>query len=272
MRAAAFLVILGVLPLLGLHVWAAHRFVRRISGRVRALGSGRAEWRSDLPPAIGAFARRGGAGDGQAPRAARLTQSAELRLGQGSPFRPVRATQHVALASPGFVWEAVRRLGPMPLFRVVDAYDSARGGLLEARLLGSVPVASKAGRDLALGEALRYLAELPWAPDAILGNREIGWRMIDASHAEATLLLSGDVARVIFSLDADGDIVRVEAKDRPASDARGQPARYDWRGRFWGYRRIGPRRIPEWGEVGYVYPEGYEVYFRGRILTCDLVA
>ncbi len=272
MRATAFLVILGILPLVGLHLWAASGFVRRISARARALGNARAERRGDLPPAIDAFARRGGAGEGPVPRVARLAQGAELRLGQGAPFRPVSATQHVALASPGFVWDAVRRLGPLPLFRVVDAYDGATGGLLEARVLGSVPVASKTGSDIALGEALRYLAELPWAPDAILLNPDIGWRMIDGSRAEATLRLAEGVARVTFSLDADGDIVRVEAKDRPASDARGQPALYDWRGRFWGYRRIGPRRIPEWGEVGYVYPEGYEVYFRGRILTCDLVA
>jgi hypothetical protein len=272
MNAAAFFAVAGILVLLGLQVWAASRFIRRISARVRALGSGRVESRGDLPLAIDAFARRGGAGEGPAPRVAGLTQSAELRLGQGAPFRPIRATQHVALASPGFVWDAVRRLGPLPLLRVVDAYDGATGGLLEARALGSVPVASKAGGDIALGEALRYLAELPWAPDAILCNPHIGWRMIDASHAEATLRLAEGFARVTFSLDADGDIVRVVAKDRPALDARGRPARYDWRGRFWGYRRIGPRRIPEWGEVGYVYPEGYEVYFRGRILTCELVA
>ena len=68
-----------------------------------------------------------------------------------------------------------------------------------------------------------------------------------------------------------GDIETVEAKDRPAFDARGRAARYDWRGCFWGYRRIGPRRIPEWGEVGYVYPDGYEVYFRGRILSYELI-
>ena len=67
------------------------------------------------------------------------------------------------------------------------------------------------------------------------------------------------------------DIETVEAKDRPAFDARGRAARYDWRGCFWGYRRIGPRRIPEWGEVGYVYPDGYEVYFRGRILSYELI-
>ena len=28
------------------------------------------------------------------------------------------------------------------------------------------------------------------------------------------------------------------------------------------YRQIGPRRIPATAEVGYVYPEGYEAYYR----------
>ena len=30
------------------------------------------------------------------------------------------------------------------------------------------------------GEALRYLAELPWNPDAILHNRSLGWAVLDA--------------------------------------------------------------------------------------------
>ncbi|MGB2893482.1 MAG: DUF6544 family protein, partial [Albidovulum sp.] len=76
----------------------------------------------------------------------------------------------------------------------------------------------------------------------------------------------GGTARVTFRFDAAGDIVGMEASGRPARDAAGMNATLDWRGTFADYRQIGPRRLPEYGEVGYVWPgTGYEPYFRGRI-------
>jgi len=274
MNAVIFLASIGFLLPFAAHVFAFRRFSRRIQVRTEALRSSPpARWRDDLPPPVAAFARRCGAGaqDRSSPSAARFSQRADLRLAQGAPFHPIRAEQHVALGGAGFAWDASRWIGPFRSFRVIDAYDSVLGGMLEARLLGSLAVASKSGSDIALGEALRYLAELPWAPDAILGNPAIAWRITGDRSAEAALSLPEGTARVSFGFDEAGDIETVEAKDRPAFDARGRAARYDWRGRFWGYRRIGPRRIPEWGEVGYVYPEGYEVYFRGRILSYELI-
>lgn len=243
------------------------RSIAASCARIRATEP--APQRGDLPDPVRSLARRAGAGAGEAPRAARFTQAALLRLAQGRPFQKVRATQHVALGAPAFAWDAILPLGPFAKLRVLDAYD-ADGGRLEARLFGAFPVAVKTGPDLALGEALRYLAELPWAPDAILGNRLIQWRVPGERRIEAALEIGAEVARVTFTLNADGDIETVEAKDRPALDRQGHTIHHDWRGRFWGYRQIGPRRIPEWGEVGYVYPEGYESYFRGRITAYEL--
>ncbi|MCV2866170.1 DUF6544 family protein [Albidovulum sediminicola] len=251
-------------------LFLASAFSRRIAARVARIRAGRAaSGGADLPAPVRDFALRCGAASGG--RAARFTQAADLRLKPGAPFQAILATQHVALGEAGFAWDAVRPIGPLPLFRVIDAYDGT-GGLLEARFLGAVPLAARSGQDIALGEALRYLAELPWAPDAILGNPDIGWRMTDATHVEASLPVGNAMARVTFSLDAQGDFVTVEAKDRPAFDAQGRAVAYDWRGHFRDYRRIGDRRVPERGEVGYVYPEGYEVYFRGRILSYEVLA
>ncbi|MCV2869450.1 hypothetical protein OEW28_12515 [Defluviimonas sp. WL0002] len=263
---SAVLVLAG---LLAVHLFLVSRFSRRIATRVAQLRQARpALVRADLPEPVRAFALRCGAGPGV--RTARFRQVAEMRLKRGAPFQEIRATQHIALGEPGFAWDAARFIGPVTMFRVIDAYDPG-GGLLEARLLGSVPLAAKSGTEIALGEALRYLAELPWAPDAILGDPAIGWRMTDEGRAEATLAVADQLARVTFSFGADGDIETVEAKNRPAFDAEGRAATYDWRGRFWGYRQFGDRRVPEWGEVGYVYPEGFEVYFRGRILEYEIL-
>ncbi|MFC2970066.1 DUF6544 family protein [Acidimangrovimonas pyrenivorans] len=224
--------------------------------------------RPDLPPAVAAFARRAGAQPGA--RAAVLEQSAELRLKQGGGFSATTARQTVALAVPGFVWDARQGFGPLTVVRVIDSYVDGRG-LLEARLFGSIRVARAADASVSLAEAYRYLAELPWAPDAILGNPAVAWRMLADGRAEAALDTPAGRAAVIFAFDAAGDIVAMEARDRPAQDAAGKAARYDWRARFWDYGPVGPRRLPRQGEVGYVHPEGFETYFKGRITGYTLV-
>jgi hypothetical protein len=217
-----------------------------------------------LPPIVAAFARRAGAGTGEPVRNASFNQHAELRTRPGGPFGTYAARQVMALGEPGFLWEARQDIGPFPKLRVIDSYV-ADAGHLQARLLGTIPVVRASGPDIALSEGYRYLAELPWAPDAMLGNPLLKWRTVDARLAEVALETPGGTARVMFEFDKSGDIVAMLAKGRPATNSAGIPARYDWRGRYSDYRRIGARRVPALGEVGYVYPSGYETYFRGRV-------
>jgi len=155
--------------------------------------------------------------------------------------------------------------------RVVDSYvDGA--GRLEARALGALRIGGKSGDAAALGEAQRYLAELPWSPDAILTNRAIAWAET-ADGVTARLDTAGGSAEVAFTFDTAGDIVTMRADGRPAKLADGTPALLAWRGGFRDYAEIGGRRIPLQGEVGYAYPgTGYESYFRGRVTSFEVVA
>jgi len=259
--------ILGALLLAVAQVVAASRFRSRIlklAARLHDTAPVRGI-EDRLPPVIADFARRGGAEPGTGLRVATFTQDGELRLRKGGSFTPVVAWQIVALGRAGFLWDARLSIGPVQHLRVVDAFVGAEG-LLDARLFGSLPVARMSGRELTLGEAYRYLAELPWAPDAILGNPDLVWRVTGADTVEVRLATQGGTARVTLRFDTGGDIVAIEAKDRPARDRSGKMTKLDWQGRFGDYRQIGPRRLPEFGEVGYVYPDtGYEPYFRGRI-------
>ena len=267
METAAAVFILAALGLVGAQTVAAARFRARIHGLAARLHDTPAtrSLEGRLPSLVADFARRAGVEPGAGLRLASFAQDGELRLRKGGRFTRTVAWQVVALGRAGFLWDARQSLGPVQHLRVVDAYVGAEG-VLEARLFGSVPVARMSGRDLALGEAFRYLAELPWAPDAILGNPELAWRVTGPDRVEVRLATQGGTARVTFRFDAAGDIVGMEASGRPARDAAGMNATLDWRGTFADYRQIGPRRLPEYGEVGYVWPgTGYEPYFRGRI-------
>lgn len=269
----------GLFLILALAVLAAVVFALGLDFRRRiarlwartAQGPSAEDQADRLPPLVRAYALRAGAEAGPGHLALMLAQTAELRRRRGGLFAPYRARQIIALGEPGFVWQARRGLGPLTWLRVVDSFTGGEGRL-EARLFGALTVARANGVETTLGEAFRYLAELPWAPDAILGNPDLQWRMAADDEAEVKLNTRVGTARVTFRFDAQGDIAGMEARDRPASDPAGRPVRYDWRGRFGDYRQIGARRLPSYGEVGYVYPDGYEVYFRARLTDCRVAA
>jgi hypothetical protein len=259
-------------------VISAHAVVSRaFRARAHALGArlalppgaAAAVAQEDLPPLVRAFAERAGASAGTAARTATFTQAAELQLKPGAPFARFAAWQVVGLRRSGFLWEARQDKGPFTWLRVIDAYVDGVGRL-EARLLGAIPVAEMTGPELALSEAGRYLAELAWAPDAILLNPDLRWTMAGSRMAEVALETPAGPVRARFSFDEAGDILSVSVPDRPAKMPDGTLARMELRGTYSDYRRIGPRRVPARAEVGYVYPSGYNAYFRCELTGYEL--
>ncbi len=68
----------------------------------------------------------------------------------------------------------MRFAGPI-VVQVIEGLDGEAH--LDARLLGVVRLAHVRGGDQVFrGEAMRYLAELVWNPDAILFNHDLEWR------------------------------------------------------------------------------------------------
>jgi hypothetical protein len=95
------------------------------------------------------------------------------------------ASQRFAVDRVAFSWRArFHVLGPLAL-EVVDDYDLGEGKL-EVRVLGLpvLPVRRQRGRETVIAEALRYLAELAWAPHAIATNPELDWRELEDGKAE----------------------------------------------------------------------------------------
>lgn len=214
-----------------------------------------------LPRIVRDFAKRNGAGRGPRVRRVELGQAVEMRLERRGVWQKLWAWQWICVREPGFVWKAGQQLwGSLAKVLVLDAYVWGEGRLW-VNLLGAIPVVRAKGADVDKGEAMRYLAELPWAPDAILENGALIWNQLEDRLVRVSL---GEVA-VTFRFDKAGDIIEMTAKNRPVRDPDGEKRLRDWRGMFSEYRWIGGRRIPARGEVGYVYPDGYEGYWRGEI-------
>ena len=206
---------------------------------------------------------------GDVPAAVRLSQQGEMWRSPGARSMRFSAVERLAVDRTAFSWQArFPALGPLGI-RVTDAYDGEQG-TLAVSVLG-LPVQRLGGAELSAGEALRYLAELPWVPYAMVCNHGLAWRPVDARRVEVRAA-SGDPRAVVeFEFDAAGDIVGTLAPARPRQvGERWVPT--PWEGSFSAYRTLGGVRIPTSAEVRWLLPEGPFVYWRGEVTGLELEA
>ncbi len=270
MKTAIFVCLILLLAAVLAQFFLAGRFLAEIARQEQSIRTAPAADLRDpaeIPDAMRRFAGRGLASQANPPRAVHLTQEAQVL--QGETWSTSQTHQHIAIAEPAFVWVAHGAGWPVPAVRVMDRFTGGEG-LLEVRLFGSIRVGQFTGPDADIGEAMRYLAELPLAPDAIVSNGSILWRQIDAQTVEAELALPPGSAVVRFHLDDAGDVVEVTADDRPDVSS-GERVLRQWRGVFSDYEEIGGRRVPHMAEVGYVNDGVYTPYFRGRITSYEVL-
>lgn len=197
----------------------------------------------------------------------RVTQIGEMILKPGK--RPLRfdAVEEFAVDRVAFAWRArFALLGPLAM-RVVDSYDG-RDGLLEVRILG-VPVQRKRGPELAQGEAYRYLAEIPWVPQAILSNCQLEWRALDERAVEVVTRVAGERLPLRLIFNEQGEITQTVAA-RPRLEAGGEVT--PWIGEYRDYTSFGGIRMPGRGEVRWELPEGPFTYWRGTITAAETPA
>jgi hypothetical protein len=175
---------------------------------------------------------------------------------QGRRLRPVSAL------SSG--WR-----GPGPGYGQCLRCVEGRRGRLDVLALGILLI-SRAGHSSALmrGELMRYLAELAWAPDAILLNTELRWREDGPDKLTVSAGSCETTAEVALSLDSQGRIVGAFAPDRPRS-AKAPYLPAPWRGRFSDYRRHKDMWLTFAGEVGWEIDGVEEIYWQDRMEHLD---
>ncbi len=196
-------------------------------------------------------------------RNARFRQIGEFAMRAGS-WSPFTAVEHFAVEPPGFLWDATIRMAPMMSFHVRDGYFAGEGALY-GTLAAIVPVVNeRATPVLASGELLRYLAEAPLFPSALLPREGISWTAIDDTSARATLTDGATTVSCDVHFGERGEIVRVSAMRYGGAD--GNFGLMPWVGHWRDYRRVDGMMIPMSGEAEWALPEGPFAYWRGRIV------
>ena len=219
--------------------------------------------RARLPAAVYDLAIRLGVKPDEHRPGVTLAQTGRMKRKPGvDSWMTFTATQTISTRACEFDWRA--RAGP---FGVVSANDALKNG--EARFdiiaLGFIPIArAEHSSALVRGELMRYLAEIAWAPHAILLNTALRWRE-DAPDRLAVSAGTGErAAEITLGLDSDGRIAGAFAPDRPRS-ATSPILPTPWRGRFSDYRFHDAVWLPFAGEVAWEIDGMQETYWQGRI-------
>ncbi len=213
----------------------------------------------NLPPLIRRYVERAlPVGAGHVERV-ELTQEGRIWMRPDTRGMRFTAREHFEVERTAFAWRARFPFG----LRVVDAYDRGRG-VLELRLIGAC-VQRQRGPELDVGEAMRYLAELPWVPHAIERNSELEWRELDERSVEVATRVADERAAVTFEFDADGDIVRASAVRKRQTGKQWEET--PWGGEFGEYEVLGGIRMPTVAEVHWVIEGEPFVYWRGVVLS-----
>jgi hypothetical protein len=206
-------------------------------------------------------------------RSATITMQGTINMSAtGEQWKAFRSTQRAVNAAsglrPGFLWNAEVSMFPGMPARVEDSYIAGQGQLI-AKLFGLFSVAhASGGGELARGEFMRYFAESPWYPTALLPSQGVRWQAVDDASANATIVDGPLTLTLLFRFNEAGLIASVRAESRGAGVAKKVGAdmlMLPWECSLSDYQLRDGMLIPMTGEAAWVRPEGRKPYFVGKV-------
>ncbi len=226
--------------------------------------------RARLPAAVYDLAMRLCVQQEENRSSVRLTQTGRMKRNLDSEaWMAFTAIQAISTRTCEFDWRA--KAGPFGLVCARDALVRSEGRF-DIMALGFIPIArAKHTPALVRGELMRYLAEIAWAPDAILCNSALCWRQDGPDTLSVSAGFGETASEVMLSLNSDGRISGAFAPDRPRS-ATEPLLPTPWRGRFSDYRRHANLWLPFAGEVAWEIDGKENRYWQCRIEHWEALA
>jgi hypothetical protein len=183
-------------------------------------------------------------------------------------WKPFTSTQRAVTPAgggrPGFLWNAQVSMFTGVPAHVEDSYINGQGQVI-AKLLGLFTVANAhGGGEMARGEFMRYFAESPWYPTALLPNQGVRWQAVDDASASATIVDGPVTLTLLFRFNLAGLIESVHAESRGAGVGKDVVMR-PWECGLSQYQRQAGMLIPMRGDAAWLRPDGRKVYFVGQV-------
>jgi hypothetical protein len=148
--------------------------------------------------------------------------------------------------------------------QVHDAYVAGEG-LLHPAILGLLTLVKLHGSgDIAQGELMRFVAETPWYPTALLPSQGVRWEAVNDRSANVTMTDGILSITLLFRFNDQGLIESgfAQARGRTIGKAIEMTP---WEGRWSNYADHSGMRVPMTGEVAWLTPQGRKPYWRGNV-------
>lgn len=270
-----------VVMAIGLRMVGASRWVELVRTHTSLLESGRVGAQGRLPsparfdaheldglPAPVQRYFRAVLKDGQAIiAAATIEMTGTINMSAtAEQWKPFTSRQRVVTRKQGFLWDAQVDMFPGVPAHVEDSYIAGQGRL-KAKLFGLLTVADSHGDgEIARGEFMRYFAESPWYPTALLPSQGVQWEAVDDASANATIVDGPITLTLLFRFNDAGLIVSVRAEARGAGVGKaGAMLMLPWECGLSDYQKQDGMLIPMVGEAAWMRPEGRKAYFVGNV-------
>jgi hypothetical protein len=196
-----------------------------------------------------------------------ISHEGRFNMSQDSEqWKPFTSQQRVVTQRPGFVWHARIAMLPGVPVRVHDAYVAGEG-LLHPAILGLLTLVKlQGGGDIAHGEFMRFVAETPWYPTALLPSQGARWEAVNDHSANVTLTDGALSITLLFRFSEQGLIESVLAQARGRTVGKAIEMT-PWEGSWSNYVEYSGIRVPMTGEVAWLTPQGRKPYWRGTVQT-----
>ena len=196
-------------------------------------------------------------------------QIGELKIDPKSKkWSKFEASYFVSQSPVAFIWDAKIKIAPVFHVRVTDYFlDGIGAG--NVSLMSAITIASdKDNQEINSGALYRYLAEAVWHPTALLPQSGVKWEPVDDYRAIARLTKFGISISLEFKFNDLGEITGIYTEDRFGKFGD-KYVKYPWEGRFSNYQAFNGVKIPTEGEVGWHLPEGWWLFWKGKIVNAE---
>lgn len=200
---------------------------------------------------------------------AKFKQVGKLKIDPKSKTWSVFKASYFVSENPScFIWDAKINIAPLIHVHVIDSFiDGVGSG--KVSLMSIISVGYDEDKpELNSGALYRYLAESVWHPTALLPQSGIQWEAIDDNRAIAHLTIQDITASLLFRFNDFGEITSMYTEDR-FGRFDDKYIKYPWEGHFRNYQEINGVKIPIEGEVGWHLPEGWWLFWKGKIVEAS---
>jgi len=184
---------------------------------------------------------------------ARLQHGGQFRTNPDQKWLSIDGQEYFTIEKPGFVW-----FGKVSLVSATDVYFEGKGNL-KVKLLSIIKLVDARGEEIDQGELLRWLAETPWFPTALLPSEKLKWEPIDNNSAKIIFTDKNLTVDGIFYFNEQGQITEFKTKRYKDKSLE------NWTGYYRDYKKVEGMQIPFFAEVVWNLESGDFSYAKFKI-------